>query len=200
VDEVAVKSAQTWRVRALVLLVSLLLAGCASSSTPDSAMSQNSATPLESSSAPPSPPVTDAASGSASDASPVPSRAKPSGQPKETTILTADSQFGSMLYDASGQAIYLFDAESSTRPECYGECADAWPPVLTTGKPRATGSVQSDLVGTTRRKDGRTQVTYAGHPLYFYAHEGKYQVLCHNIEEYGGTWLVVQPDGEPAPH
>jgi len=102
-----------------------------------------------------------------------------------------------MLYDASGQAIYLFDAESSTRPECYGECADAWPPVLTTGKPRATGSVQSDLVGTTRRKDGRTQVTYAGHPLYFYAHEGKYQVLCHNIEEYGGTWLVVQPDGEP---
>jgi predicted lipoprotein with Yx(FWY)xxD motif len=105
-----------------------------------------------------------------------------------------------MLYDASGQAIYLFDAESSTRPECYGECADAWPPVLTTGKPRATGSVQSHLVGTTRRKDGRTQVTYAGHPLYFYAHEGKYQVLCHNIEEYGGTWLVVQPDGEPAPH
>ena len=61
-------------------------------------------------------------------------------------------------------------------------------------------SVQSDLLGTTRRRDGATQVTYAGHPLYFYAHEGKYQVLCHDIEEYGGTWLVVQPDGDPAPH
>ena len=55
------------------------------------------------------------------------------------------------------------------------------------------------LLGTTTRADGTTQVTYAGHPLYFYAHEGKRQVLCHNIEEYGGLWLVVQPDGKPAP-
>ena len=55
--------------------------------------------------------------------------------------------------------------------------------MLTTGKPQAKEGVQSDLLGTTRRNDGATQVTYAGHPLYFYAHEGKYQVLCHNIEE-----------------
>ena len=105
-----------------------------------------------------------------------------------------------MLHDASGQAIYLFTAERGTRPECYRECADAWPPVLTTGRPQGKVSVKSDLLSTTRRRDGATQVTYAGHPLYFYAHEGKYQVLCHNIEEYGGTWLVVQPDGDPAPH
>ena len=104
-----------------------------------------------------------------------------------------------MLYDASGQAIYLFDAERSSQPECYGECAEDWPPVLTTGEPEAKGRVQSKLLGTTRRSDGATQVTYTGHPLYFYAHEGKYQVLCHNIEGYGGTWLVVQPDGDPAP-
>jgi predicted lipoprotein with Yx(FWY)xxD motif len=123
-------------------------------------------------------------------------RARPTG----TIIITADRPFGSMLYDASGQAIYLFDAERSARPECYGECEEAWPPVLTTGQPQGKGSVRSDLLGTTRRNSGATQVTYAGHPLYFYAHEGKYQVLCHNIEEYGGTWLVVQPDGDPAPH
>lgn len=92
-----------------------------------------------------------------------------------------------MLFDASGQAIYLFDAERGTRPECYGECTDDWPPVLTTGKPEARGSVQSGLLGKTRRNDGTTQVTYAGHPLYFYAHEGRYQNPLHNVEEYGGT-------------
>ena len=94
-------------------------------------------------------------------------------------IITADSDFGTILYDASGQPIYLFNAETNTVPECYDECAQAWPPVLTTEPPRSQGAVQSDLLGTTRRRGGLTQVTYAGHPLYFYAHEGKYQVLCH---------------------
>ena len=113
-------------------------------------------------------------------------------------IIAADSNFGQILYDASGQAIYLFDAEDSDRPQCYGDCAEAWPPVLTKGRPRATGAVRSSLLGTTERSDGSMQITYAGHPLYFYADEGKYQVLCHNVEEFGGTWLVVQPDGRPA--
>jgi len=116
-----------------------------------------------------------------------------------TTIIVADSAFGAMLFDASGQAIYLFDAEQTTRPECYDDCAVAWPPVLTVGRPQGLGRVKPDLLGTTRRGDGTTQVTYAGHPLYFYADEGKYEVLCHDIEGFGGTWLVVQPDGHPAP-
>lgn len=102
-----------------------------------------------------------------------------------------------MLYDATGQAIYLFDLERSTRPECYGECAELWPPVLTTGKPQAKGQTKPDLLGTTRRSDGATQVTYAGHPLYLYVNEGKYEVLCHDVEGFGGTWLVVQPNGNP---
>jgi predicted lipoprotein with Yx(FWY)xxD motif len=113
-------------------------------------------------------------------------------------IIAADSEFGTMLYDDSGQPIYLFDAETTSQPECYGECAEAWPPVLTKGTPRAKGAVRSDLLGTTDRKDGSVQVTYAGHPLYFYAHEGKYEVLCHNVTGFGGTWLVVQPNGKPA--
>ena len=75
-----------------------------------------------------------------------------------------------MLYEASGQPIYLFDAETTSRPECYGECAGAWPPVLTKGKPRAAGAVRAGLLGTTRRRDGSTQITYAGHALYLYAH------------------------------
>jgi predicted lipoprotein with Yx(FWY)xxD motif len=147
-----------------------------------------------------SPSATTGPSPSATGVSSSPSPSPRPSAAKGTTIITADSQFGAMLFDASGQAIYLFDAERGSRPECYGECAEDWPPVLTTGRPRAKGAVQGDLLGTTRRKDGRSQVTYAGHPLYLYAHEGKHQVLCHDIEEYGGLWLVVQPDGDPAPH
>jgi predicted lipoprotein with Yx(FWY)xxD motif len=104
-----------------------------------------------------------------------------------------------MLFDAGGQPIYLFTAEAGDRPACYDACADDWPPVLTEGRPRASDGVREGLLGTTRRADGRAQVTYAGHPLYYYAHEGAYEVLCHDVEEYGGTWLVVRPDGKPAP-
>ncbi|WP_246004852.1 COG4315 family predicted lipoprotein [Nocardioides marmorisolisilvae] len=115
-------------------------------------------------------------------------------------MISADSQYGTMLYDAGGQPIYLFDKEHGRSPRCYGDCAEAWPPVLTKGLPRARKGTREALLGTTRRKDGSTQVTYAGHPLYFYAHEGKYQVLCHDVREYGGLWLAVRPDGEPVPH
>lgn len=118
--------------------------------------------------------------------------------PSGTRIISADSDYGPMLYDDTGQPIYLFTAEPGERPACYDACAEDWPPVLTDGAPAGGAGVRSGLLGTIRRADGRTQVTYAGHPLYFYAHEGKYQVLCHDVEEYGGTWLVVRPDGTPA--
>jgi predicted lipoprotein with Yx(FWY)xxD motif len=130
---------------------------------------------------------------------PTPPPALPTTTRTGTIVITADSEYGRMLYDASGQPLYLFDAEASTTPTCYGSCAADWPPVLTHGLPRARKGADESLLGTTRRKDGSRQVTYAGHPLYSYAHEGKYQVRCHDVEEYGGTWLVVRPDGRPAP-
>ncbi len=108
------------------------------------------------------------------------------------------SQFGEILFDDSEQAIYLFDKEKSSTSECYGECASAWPPVLTRGKPQAAGRAKPDLLGTTRRDDGSTQVTYAGHPLYYYIDDPPNEVLCHNVNEFGGNWLVVKPDGTPA--
>jgi predicted lipoprotein with Yx(FWY)xxD motif len=103
-----------------------------------------------------------------------------------------------MLFDRKGQAIYLFDKETTRRSKCYGACATAWPPVLTDGHPRAAGAVRDGLLGTTKRTDGSSQVTYAGHPLYYYAHENPHQVLCHNVTEFGGRWLVVTPNGTPA--
>jgi predicted lipoprotein with Yx(FWY)xxD motif len=112
-----------------------------------------------------------------------------------TTIEVADSDYGPILFDSRDQAIYLFDKEEGERSECYGACADAWPPVLTEGEPQAAGVTDAKLLGTIERDDGTTQVTYGGHPLYFYAHEGPGQVLCHNVEEFGGLWLVVTPQG-----
>jgi predicted lipoprotein with Yx(FWY)xxD motif len=132
-----------------------------------------------------------------------PPQESPSGEqrpePSGTLVRTAPSDYGTMLFDESGQAVYLFDRETSERPRCYGACAGAWPPVLTKGDPQADGRVRSSLLATTERKDGTLQVTYAGHPLYYYAHEGKNEVLCHNVVEFGGTWLVVRPSGEAAP-
>ena len=97
---------------------------------------------------------------------------------------------------ASDQAIYLFDKEGGPKSECYGECAAAWPPVLTEGEPRAGAGTKAGLLGTTERDDGGTQVTYNGHPLYYYAHEGPGEVTCHDVDEFGGLWLVVDPAGD----
>jgi predicted lipoprotein with Yx(FWY)xxD motif len=112
------------------------------------------------------------------------------------TIATADSQFGEALFDGDDRAIYYFDKEKSDTSECYGECAAAWPPVLTDGDPKASGGAQANLLGTTERDDGKTQVTYDGHPLYYYVDDPKGQILCHNVNEFGGLWLAVQPNGQ----
>lgn len=118
-------------------------------------------------------------------------------QRQGTEIAVGDSQFGEIVFDGSNQAIYLFDKESTSRAECYGECAAAWPPVLTKGEPVAGDGARQRLLGTTERDDGSTQVTYAGRPLYYYAHEEPGQVLCHNVSEFGGLWLVLDAAGEP---
>ena len=117
-------------------------------------------------------------------------------EPAGTELVASDSEFGSILFDSEQRAIYLFDKETSSESECYGECAAAWPPVLTEGEPQAGAGIDQKLLGTTERDDGSTQVTYDGQPLYYYVDDPKGQVLCHNVEEFGGLWLVVEPGGE----
>ena len=142
---------------------------------------------------------TSSPAGSPSDPTFSASPSRPGRPGAGVVVATSGSEFGTMLFDGRGQAIYLFDKETTSEPACYGACAEAWPPVLAGGSPRARGEVREGLLDTVRRRDGRLQVTYAGHPLYYYAHEGPGQVLCHDIVEYGGTWLVVTPEGRAAP-
>lgn len=115
------------------------------------------------------------------------------------TVKVVPSRFGRILADARGQAVYLFAKEKRGRSECYGACARAWPPVLTKGRPRAGRGAKASLLGTTRRRDGTRQVTYRGRPLYYYVDDRPGRVLCHNVSEFGGLWLVVRPNGRPAP-
>lgn len=165
----------------------LLLAGCAESEpepaaeTPEA--SETSESPTEESSADKSP------SQKASPKSP----AKPG-----TRITVRASQHGPMLFDSRGRAIYLWEPETTQRPECYEACAASWPPVLTRGEPVAAGAARAALLGTTRRTTGLTQVTYDGHPLYFFANDAPGQVNGHGIDAFGGVWLVVTPSGQPA--
>jgi predicted lipoprotein with Yx(FWY)xxD motif len=112
-----------------------------------------------------------------------------------TTITVGDSEFGTMLFDSRKQAIYVFQRDKNGKSACNGDCAKAWPPVLTKGKPKARDGVKASLLGTVKRRDGKLQVTYAGKPLYFYAHESAGQVRCHNVNLNGGFWWVIGPGG-----
>ena len=106
------------------------------------------------------------------------------------------SRYGEVIFDGAGRALYLFTRERTSRSRCYGACARAWPPFLTPARPRARTGVRSKLLGTTKRRDGRLQVTYRGHPLYYYVTDRKPgQITCQDIAEFGGTWLVVSPSG-----
>ena len=105
------------------------------------------------------------------------------------------SAYGSVLFDGRGRALYLFTKDGRGPTRCYGACADAWPPATVSGRPRAGHGVRASLLGTTRRRGGARQLTYAGQPLYYYVGDGRGEIKCQAVAEFGGTWLVVAPSG-----
>lgn len=176
------------RLRALALgtVLLLVLTGCSRTTTPDAATDD-----------PTTPPPTET-----TEPTPIeqtqPTESPSEVAPRGVTITTGDSPFGTMLFDANDQAIYIWELEPTSEAECYGDCARAWPPVLTEGEPVAAGDVRPGLLGTTERRDGSLQVTYNDHPLYFYADEAPGEVKCHNVATHGGLWWVIKPDGDRA--
>lgn len=110
-------------------------------------------------------------------------------------VRLAQSEFGRVLMNGKGRALYLFTRDRSRRSQCYEDCAVAWPPFKTKGKPIAGKGVNPKLLGTTRRSDGSRQVTYRGHPLYFYIHDRPGVILCQDVFEFGGRWLLVNKRG-----
>ena len=113
------------------------------------------------------------------------------------TLTVRDSDYGRILFDGSNRALYAFTGDRRGRPSrCYGACAAAWPPYIVTGSIRPGAGTTRSLYGTTRRRDGKRQLTYRGWPLYYYVSDPVGEVLCQNVFEFGGLWLVVRPSGQ----
>jgi predicted lipoprotein with Yx(FWY)xxD motif len=141
----------------------------------------------------PAPPQT---ASQAVSASSVASATRPA-PPAPVTVKVASSRYGRILVDRRGRTLYLFTRDAAGRPRCYGACARAWPPYTVRGKGRAGAGARTRLIGLTRRSDGSRQLTYNGHPLYYYVGDRlPGQILCQDVEEYGGHWWIVSPAGK----
>jgi predicted lipoprotein with Yx(FWY)xxD motif len=105
---------------------------------------------------------------------------------------------GNVLVNAKGVTLYLFEKDKHGKSACSGACAKAWPPLLTKGHPTATGAVKSAKLGTTRRSDGTTQVTYNGHPLYTFIadHNKAGSTAGQGKDAFGAEWYVVGTNGK----
>jgi predicted lipoprotein with Yx(FWY)xxD motif len=119
------------------------------------------------------------------------------GAAKGPKIKVAESDFGRILFNGRGRALYLFTADGRKTSNCYGDCAAAWPPYIVKRKPVAGRGARPGLIGTTRRSDGRLQATYGGHPIYYYIHDNEPgEVLCQAVYEFGGFWYVLRSSGK----
>jgi len=110
-------------------------------------------------------------------------------------VSVRSTEYGKALFGPSGKVLYVFGADRGTKSNCYGVCATAWPPLLTTAAPLPGAGVEGKLLGTTTRKDGRLQVTYNGHPLYYYSADKVGKVMCQHANMHGGLWLIIKPNG-----
>lgn len=156
--------------------LALIVAGCGGSSMTSSSSS--------SSSQPSKAPVSSSASSSATAA---------------TVSATSSPELGMIVVDSSGLTLYNFQKDKGTESACYGACAKIWPPLTTSGAPQAGEGAMSSKLGTSKRTDGTTQVTYAGHPLYTYSADmSPGEVNGNGITSFGGTWHALDPSGAPA--
>ena len=146
----------------------LLISACGSSTTPGGAAGASTTTPT--------------ASASQSQAS--------------ATVGVASNKLGQILVDGRGFSLYLFEADTTTKSTCSSDCAANWPPLLTNGTPMASGAAAQAMLGTTARSDGTNQVTYNGHPLYFFVSDTQAgDTHGQGLTAFGAGWDVLSPAG-----
>jgi predicted lipoprotein with Yx(FWY)xxD motif len=114
-----------------------------------------------------------------------------------SVVAVKHGPLGTYLVDDHGRSLYLWKADGGTTSSCSGACAQAWPPLTTTGAPKAGAGVKASLLGTTKRADGSTEVTYGGHPLYYFAGDSSPgETNGQGSNGFGAPWWVVTPGGQ----
>ncbi|MBV8956462.1 MAG: hypothetical protein JO179_20160 [Solirubrobacterales bacterium] len=121
----------------------------------------------------------------------------PAAAPTAGTVLSLHhSQLGTFLSDAKGRTLYLFEADKGTMSTCYSACASVWPPLTSTGAVSGGTGVNASLLGSTKRNDGTAEVTYKGHPLYYYAADSAPgQTTGQGLNQFGAKWYVLAANG-----
>ena len=114
--------------------------------------------------------------------------------PPKAKVLMRTNPVGSALVEVRGHTLYLFTVDRVKTSSCYGACAAAWPPFLTSAKPVAGAGVKQALLGTLKRRDGKLQVTYAGHALYFFAQDAKAGEVTG--QGTNSTWYALRASGK----
>jgi predicted lipoprotein with Yx(FWY)xxD motif len=117
---------------------------------------------------------------------------------RAATIKTRHTALGTILVDSKGHTIYLFEKDKTKKSTCSGACATNWPPVTTSGSPKASGGVNARKLGTTKRSDGSTQVTYNGHPLYLFVADQNRpgSTKGEGVDAFGAEWYVLGTNGK----
>ncbi len=146
-------------------------------------------------------PLAIAACGGGGGATAATTRASSTAASPPTSIATGKTALGTVLVDSQGRTLYLFTHDSGTTSSCNGACATAWPPLLATGTPTAASGANAALLGTTKRADGTTQVTYDGHPLYRFVKDANAgETNGQGVTAFGGSWFAVTAAGDEAGH
>jgi predicted lipoprotein with Yx(FWY)xxD motif len=121
---------------------------------------------------------------------------KPASTSSAGTVKTTSGDLGTFLVDGAGRTLYLWQADKAAASTCTGACAQAWPPLTTTGAPKASGDVTATWLGTTKRPDGTLQVTYKDHPLYRFAGDRSAgDTNGQGSDGFGAPWYVLGADG-----
>jgi predicted lipoprotein with Yx(FWY)xxD motif len=114
-----------------------------------------------------------------------------------TVGVASNPELGKILVDSRGRTLYLFKRDSGNKSACSGACVTAWPPLRVHGKPTAGSGVKASKLGTTRRSDGKPQVTYNGHPLYSFVMDAKPgEANGEGLSAFGALWFAVSPAGK----